>query len=1492
MEAQAVRNSRAGDAFHYRWAARRCLALVDPNSPLRLVVIEGSNEPEKPGEYAIDLAEYSDQGGSEAIHYYQLKHSTVRTEKEFTFSEFRSTLANFARRFSALGGGSAKSTAIRFSLITNRRVARSIKVAIQALCASQQHPLQMKFERATELKGDGLKSFCSALTINDSEGDYLRQKEALYGEMSHYFASPVEEKEVDGVIALVADRALPKSDGKIQREDILLKLGVDSSEQLFPAPPQFEMLDDPIPREQQDILLAAILASRSPMIIHATGGVGKSIVARQLLSALPRGSWGLVYDCFGGGNYRNTSQSRHRPNDALVQMANEMAVAGLCQTLIPRIIEPSKGLFRAFLERVRQAIGTLRAGNPEAKLVLFIDAADNAETAASEAGGEICFVHALLRETVPEGCCLVALCRTERIHLLDPVSTVEKRLLRPFSPIETGSYLRKRFPEASDQEVEEFNRLSSGNPRVQANALAGAHSCVLDLLDSLGPAGTTVAAQIEAQLGSAIGRLKDFHPRVYGSQIDAICYGLANLPPFIPLNILAMAAGVDVETIKSFVSDLGRPLWLSDDAVQFRDEPTETWFIERFRAEKAQILTFITALEPLAVHSTYVARSLPQLLHRVQDYRRLVALALSDDLLPENNPTDARDIRLYRLQFAFKAALRLGNQADACRLALRAGEELAGDRRHMKLLADNVDIVPHFQSAHRVQELAYRSMLKSDWRGSANAHSAALLSSINDFKGEARSYLRGAGRWLELTGSKHGTQELQNEQASEEDFLACAWAWNKLSGPQSVADFFLHWKPSAFIFRAASMFARRLADANEFYTLNEIASAGAKQISLLLAVTDSMNSFGERPSKKAVKQGLSILARKKFQHQENDFYFPESISISAILSLCEAAAWHKMPNKRILSILDKYTLRFANSAVVSEHRDWARKLFLRGAALRAVLEGTEEPKPESLFAKPEQLSQPDRRGNDLEKGLKEALGALLPWYFLRARIISRDGSADDVSLEQIRNRAKSALYGRYRTHDNLPYEMSSVHFEVLALKTSASPGELEFFAGRVLAKAAQKFALQDRLSALRLAGRLSHLKPLRDRLEESCRLSIESASDDGPQERSGWYLELCRAVFADRLADAAAYFDLALEAVSRFGDEITERWNAVVAISKRATAAMREDAELTYRFIRCGEMVGRSVGREKYWDRDEVFRVAARMHPSSAFAALSRWRDRGIGYFGQQLRALANEMVGLGIISPECGWGLTGFLGCNAKAGYSTLCISRGTSVESQLRMLRAAIRDLELDDAGIGEFRIIEGAAAAFPDEKRRLAERIKKMVSGKPERKLEEYVPKTEPGNSSPINNIITGANFLDINTLDRAVGEMVSLDFTRDYETFWAKVLLSVSPGDETKFFDTFLAATNIDCHDALYVISHARNLWLKKASVERCWISFLTKVGERFAHDMVGPGWLTHWVRRSDLTEVELESIKNGMVKGLVTSIATMDASVCFGFVVSVVEPFST
>ncbi len=59
-------------------------------------------------------------------------------------------------------------------------------------------------------------------------------------------------------------------------------------------------------------------------------------------------------------------------------------------------------------------------------------------------------------------------------------------------------------------------------------------------------------------------------------------------------------SGVDEQAIKRLAIDIGRPLLLVGDTLQFFDEPAETWFRDKFKPPAEAMARFIENLMPLA----------------------------------------------------------------------------------------------------------------------------------------------------------------------------------------------------------------------------------------------------------------------------------------------------------------------------------------------------------------------------------------------------------------------------------------------------------------------------------------------------------------------------------------------------------------------------------------------------------------------------------------------------------------------------------------------------------------------------------------------------------------------------------------------------------------------------------------------------------------------------------------------------------------------------
>ena len=360
MSNNLVAYSRAGDVFHYRWAARSCLGLVYPNASLRTIVIEGSKENIEDGEYVIDVSEYYDElNNKNQVKYYQLKHTTVQKDTPFILSNLKDTIEGFSKRFSKHLTESNPPD-FSFTIVTNRPLEDSFKQNIVLLTTGEHVNDRFKetVERYTGLSSTELSLFCKLLIFKDNEGNYIAQKDELRFEIAQLLAGAVDNRQIESIVTLVQKKVLPDSNGEICREDVLKRFGISSERDLFPAPPRWEHAENIIEREQNEELIENISNSSYPVIIHAPGGVGKSVFCCQLIDSLPSDSVEIAYDCFGAGRYRNRSEPKHRHRDALVQIVNELAVKGLCDPLLVQDTSQESDIMKMFLWRIE---GTLKA---------------------------------------------------------------------------------------------------------------------------------------------------------------------------------------------------------------------------------------------------------------------------------------------------------------------------------------------------------------------------------------------------------------------------------------------------------------------------------------------------------------------------------------------------------------------------------------------------------------------------------------------------------------------------------------------------------------------------------------------------------------------------------------------------------------------------------------------------------------------------------------------------------------------------------------------------------------------------------------------------------------------------------------------------------------------------------------------------------------------------------------------------------------------------
>jgi len=1254
-----VRFSRDGDQFHYLWAARRCLLLLSPTSGLVAISIEGASEKEsatgeslEAGEELIDVGEYY---GSEAvetatlIRYIQLKHSTQRTHEPWPPSGLEKTLRGFANRYIDLEqrlGGEALAGRIEFSFVSNRPINPYFMEAIEDAAAEaiNRYPKDLeKLKKFTSLEGEKLAAFCRLLRLEGGQETYWFQRGVLAQETNAYL--PGNDVDAPGQLKeLVTRKALSESanDRSITKMDVLRALGTDE-DGIFPAPSRVETTGNFIPRDQEADLVAQIVSARTPIIVHAAGGVGKSVLSQRIGHRLPKGSVVITYDCFGNGEYRRSSSPRHRHKDALVQIANDLATLGLCDPLIPSSTADNTGYLRAFSHRVKQSIANIKSKDEQALLCVTIDAADNAQMAAEELG-ERSFARDLLREQMPDGVRLVMLSRTHRQDLLDPPPNTLRLELQPFSRTETAKNLRKFYPSATENNVDEFHWLSSHNPRVQATALSQ-HASLSEMLRALGPNPKKVEDTLAGLLDNAIANLLDNAGPIEKTRIDLICAGLAVLRPLVPIQVLASIAKVDESAIRSFAADLGRPLIVTADTIQFFDEPAETWFREKFRPIKSQLAAFIETLRPLASKSAYVASALPQLMIEAGQFSDLVELALSSEGLPEGSPIEKRDVEVQRLQFALKASLRTSRYADAAKLALKAGEETAGENRQQKLLQDNTDLAAVLLEPNRIQEIVSRRTFGGGWIGAHHAYEAGLLSHFTAFQGDARSRLRMAYEWL-ANWSRLSKAERVRDEIDDKDIAEIAITWFNIDGPKACAAEMRRWTPREISYRVGRIVARRWIDHGRYDAIGQLAVNANNDLCLLLAINFELRAVHQSPPKETVERALRLVLNKRVKIRGSSFE-NKGIDTQAIISLVESAYTYRLRDNEVLaSLLDRYLPDIPTNDLTSRYGGHRLPL-LKAYALRAALRGKD--------LKLIDLARPDiRRALEEEKShydshdfqvFKEDIGALLPWHKLWAENFLSISSVDlATAIVAVRESSASATRMSYRDVSFTSDEVAEIWFDILVSNGSAGESLIPEF--RTWIDGLNRPLFTPTWTKLaRIAARVARAPNFSSHAYDFTRRAFDLIKDarEDAETKAQTFVELSRAIVSLNKAEAGEYFNQAIEVASKLGDEILDRWQSMLDLADRAADPNRPVPKTVYQLARCAELAYEYVHRDKHYDWDGTIMAIADLCPSSCFAILSRWRDRKFGSAERLLATAVYHLLKQQRIDPSTTPALVGF---------------------------------------------------------------------------------------------------------------------------------------------------------------------------------------------------------------------------------------------------------
>ena len=736
----STRASRDGHEFHEAWVARKCLRLLLPDDDLIGVAIEGfaGDDQDKVTREANEIADAVLYFGKRAsferarsVVVVQVKYSKAAELKPFRAADAKKTLDKFARMYRAYKrqhGTKQVRAKLRFELVTNRPILDELTEALRGLVSgtalhgtAKTQAVQIKI--ACNFHGKDLIEFVSRLQLTGLTGDLRETKHQLAMSLADWSPArdPMASVRLNAVRQLARDKAGLANQHRnlISRTDILTALELQDESDLLPCPTSFPRVGAVVARAQLAEAVARIPQLERPLVVHADGGVGKTVFMNSIAASLAPTHEVVLFDCFGMGQYRTPGDARHLPCRGLVHIANDLACRGLCDPLLPTT-DNSDDIIRTFRARLNQAAKTVSRVRAERQLVLLLDAIDNSDEHARDRR-EDSFPRLLLESigfggSIP-GVQLVVSARSHRWHTATGGVDCEELELSTFTPTETAEFLRARVKKLSEASVQVAQSRSRGNARVLEHLVA-------EGADILAPSEINKVIELDDLLRKRIANaLSEARTRGYHDEdIKTFLAGLATLPPPVPVSELAQANRLSEGAIKSFAADLSPLLEQTKHGLMFRDEPTETLIRQDYSADSATLRALADNLYGMQGTSVYAATTLPDLLQQLGDSEQLFRLAF-DERLPAaiKSAVGQQAIRHSRLKAAIAHA---ASQSDLDRLVpllVEMSTLAAVDQRGTQYLLDHPDLTVVSGDVDSVRRLFE---VRTTWPGTRHARLA------------------------------------------------------------------------------------------------------------------------------------------------------------------------------------------------------------------------------------------------------------------------------------------------------------------------------------------------------------------------------------------------------------------------------------------------------------------------------------------------------------------------------------------------------------------------------------------------------------------------------------------------------------------------------------------------------------------------------------------------------------------------------------------------
>lgn len=1257
--------SNAGDDFHVLWALQRALKILDQGSNLTAVTVEGLPAEDeagaKPGAWdGVDVGLF--YGGttlldSTRVEIAQLKYSTASSTKAWTVARLcestkkkpgnNSVIAKLAGAYAAtLARASHVSCSpdVSIKLVSNQPISDDVLKAIQF------GPLQKikdakdaaanwaKLHKASGLNDEQFRLFAQLLDFTDCQGpSRFAIQEKVIQAISAIAATDSRAKNKE-LYDMVFRRTLPEAEkSAITKETVLTAMYVADGESLFPCPSRLKSVDRMVPRDAVTTLLALIRLEQR-VCMHGGGGCGKTTAFQELQSKLPPDSEMIIFDCYGGGRYLDSDGQRHRPSDAFLHLSNELATRLGAPMLVSR--SSNTDYLREFKIRLKVASSIIGALNDQALLVIAIDAADNAITAAqTKIPEDACFVRDIVTfGEIPRNVRFLISARTGRLPALPLPGTFKKLEIGNFKAQEFENFVRMKWEAAPRGWIENFHSLSGGNPRVISYAFDYAGDTPDRALAYLQPSGKDLPLIFGARVNEALLKVGN------SVEFSHLCAGLIILPRPIPVEKLAMVIGIAPAHIKDICADLAPGIVIRNEGLGFADEDFEE-FIRDHAAPHLDTVRASTAQYFMAQHEVdvYAAEHVAAALLATDDRAGLLALAQNHpEPLAVKDPIRRREIQLHRLKLAMRVAREAGQTPDVILVLLRGAHALRTDRAVRSILTENIDMAAQFA------QLSLRKIVLFA-KDNAHLHGKALVNLMlaHAKKGEkerARAYAIQFHAWLAPWG------------LDSDDIATQGEALLRIDNPEITISCMRKWRPRRLTALAIQTMSYRLIASDRIDLVEECLLCLKNNPFWSIFLRVPLALAGNQVDVIAIERNLSHWVRRgwvQVSQMKGDVSVNDVIcaNIEQLLVAAEVVVARTGDLKTVQAFLEIFITesdRQSGSARASDHI-WLDAI-LRAHALIEQAQGRKATTDSLSFfskqsAKATTKAEKDKKKwqDELIEKLKILVSDILPFYNARAvyllNLADRGEFPSEIalavsklgnnsltqgahyfsSMRDIIGRAIASLLHVPDIDEKKISELACTAMQLKAGQGSVSPRQLEVLRLLCYSQAGQEVVLERALAHASLVA--EQREAASDRTKEL----MAMARLIGPishVEGNGLFGK------ATAVLDGIDYDEM-------FGIKMLEGF----AQRARSQLNQADSRAMARKVIRLAEETRIHLGDVDGFPWESIVRTLTHLDPGMALAVLARWDDTAMVSNDALLTkvlmcGLANKTLDVGTILP------------------------------------------------------------------------------------------------------------------------------------------------------------------------------------------------------------------------------------------------------------------